>query len=66
MIISIPKKIYKKAVLRNQIRRRIRPILREFKPLLKPNKYLLIVKSGAEGIKGESLKKELAQAFKIS
>lgn len=59
VIISISKKISKKAVIRNRIRRRVRPIMREFIPHLKTATYLIVAKPGAEKIKGEELKKEL-------
>jgi len=59
LVISVSKKISKKAVIRNRIRRRIRPILKKFIPHLKPATYFIIAKPGAEEIKGEVLEKEL-------
>jgi ribonuclease P protein component len=59
LIISVSKKISKKAVIRNRIRRRIRPILKNFISHLKPATYFIIAKSGAEEIKGKALEKEL-------
>ena len=59
VVISVSKKISKKAVIRNRIRRRVRPIAREFVSKLKPATYFIIAKPGAEKIKGEELKNEL-------
>jgi len=59
LIISVSKKISKKAVVRNRIRRRVRPILQKFISHLKPATYFIIAKPGAEEIKGEALEKEL-------
>ena len=56
-VISVSKKVAKKAVTRNLIKRRIRPILRTL--ALKPAKYLLIAKPGVEKVKGTELRKEL-------
>lgn len=64
VIISISKKVSKKAVVRNRIRRRIRPILSTLK--LEPATYLLMVKEGSEEVKGASLKAELAALLKKS
>ncbi len=61
-VISVSKKVAKKAVTRNLIKRRIRPILRTFS--LKPATYLLIAKPGADKIKGEELKRELTSIIK--
>ncbi|HEY4528516.1 MAG TPA: ribonuclease P protein component [Candidatus Paceibacterota bacterium] len=57
VIISISKKNYKLAVTRNRVKRRIRAIMQ--KMTLKPAKYLIIVRSGAENIKGKELEMEL-------
>lgn len=57
VIISISKKVAKKAVTRNLIKRRVRPILNKMD--LKPAKYLFIARPGADKIKSEELKKEL-------
>lgn len=59
VVISVSKKISKKAVIRNRIRRRVRPILHELTSKLKPATYFIVAKSGAEEIKGEALEKEL-------
>jgi len=56
-IISVSKKISKKAVIRNRIKRRIRSILSELK--LKPATYLIMAKPGSEKIKGKELENEL-------
>lgn len=64
VIISVSKKVSKKAVIRNRIRRRVRPIVREFISDLKPATYFIIAKPGAEKIRGQSLKKELAELLK--
>ncbi|MDO8728882.1 MAG: ribonuclease P protein component [bacterium] len=59
LIISVSKKVSKKAVIRNRIRRRIRPILLKYFSHLKPATYFIIAKLGAQEIKGEALEKEL-------
>lgn len=64
LVISVSKKVSKKAVVRNRIRRRVRPILREFITSLKPAEYFIVAKLGAENIKGQRLKDELAELFK--
>lgn len=65
VIISVSKKISKKAVVRNRIRRRVRPVLQKFIPRLKPATYLIIAKSGADEVKGEALEKELKSLMMI-
>jgi len=62
-IISVSKKVSKKAVIRNLIKRRIRPILKKFD--LKPARYLLIANPGAEKIRGVELQSELEKVLKI-
>jgi ribonuclease P protein component len=64
MIISVSKKVAKKAVVRNLIKRRVRAVMRGFLPDLKPASYLLIALSGAQEVKGQALREELAQLFK--
>ncbi len=64
VLISISKKVSKKAVIRNRIRRRIRPILSTFK--LPVATYLLVVKTGSEEVKGSELTSELVALFKKS
>ena len=63
VIISVSKKVSKKAVIRNRIRRRIRPIVREFISNLKPATYFIVAKPGAEQLKSQNLKDELAELF---
>jgi ribonuclease P protein component len=62
--VSVSKKISKKAVVRNKIRRRAYSAVREFLPQLRVNLYWLIAKPGAEKIKGEHLKTELSDLLK--
>lgn len=59
LIISVSKKVSKKAVMRNKIRRRVRPILQKLTHHLKPAAYFIVAKPGAEEIRGEALEKEL-------
>jgi ribonuclease P protein component len=59
VVISVSKKISKKAVIRNRIRRRVRPITREFISSLSPATYFIVAKPGAEKIKGKELENEL-------
>lgn len=65
LIISVSKKISKKAVIRNRIRRRVRPVLQKLIYDLKPATYFIIAKPGAEEIKGEVLEKELKSLMMI-
>ena len=58
VIISVSKKVSKSAVIRNTIKRRIRPIIKKLK--LKPAKYLIVAKPGAEKIKRKELEKEIS------
>ena len=64
VVISVSKKVSKKAVVRNRVRRRVRPIIKEFIPSLKKGEYFIVAKPGAQEIKGEELKKEVAELFK--
>lgn len=64
VIISVSKKVSKKAVTRNLVRRRVRPLVKEFIPLLKKGEYFVVAKPGAEKIKGNALKVEVAELFK--
>jgi len=61
-IISVSKKVSKKAVVRNTVKRRVRPILRKINP--KPALYLLIAKPGSENIKGKELEEELIRLIR--
>ncbi len=62
--ISVSKKISKSAVVRNKIRRRVYSATRDLFPHLSKNLFLLVAKSGAEKLKGQSLKDELALLLK--
>ena len=62
--ISVSKKISKSAVVRNKIRRRVYSATRDLFPQLSNNLFLLVAKSGAEKLKGQSLKDELAELLK--
>lgn len=62
--VSVSKKVSKKAVVRNKIRRRAYSIVREFIPQLSNKFFLLIAKPGAERVRGETLKNELGELFK--
>lgn len=57
VIISVSKKVSKSAVVRNTIKRRLRPIIKNLS--LKPGKYLFIAKPGVENFKGKTLHDEL-------
>lgn len=63
-IISVSKKVSTKAVVRNRIRRRIRPVLQELTHSLSPAEYTIVALPGAESVKGDELKVELAHLFK--
>lgn len=58
--VSVSKKVSKKAVIRNRVRRRAYSALPEASPGL----HLLIAKPGSEHVKGEALRDELALLFK--
>ena len=63
--ISISKKVSKKAVTRNLIRRRIQGAIRELLPRISPGwKIVIIVKSQAVECKYEHFLRELEQLFK--
>ena len=66
IIISISKKVSKNATVRNGIRRRMRPIIRELSATFKKATYLFVVKPGAEALRGEVLRDQLAQLLKKS
>lgn len=63
LIISVSKKVAKKAVTRNLVKRRIRAVFRDIKP--KAGTYLVIARAGAEVVKGEVLKEELKKLIKV-
>jgi ribonuclease P protein component len=62
--VSVSKKISKKATIRNTIRRRVYSSLQQLFPTLKNNLFLIIAKVGADKMKGEALKSELAELIK--
>ena len=64
LIISVSKKVAKHAVVRNKVKRRVRAVFKNLAENLKPGTYLIIAKPGAEEIKGEVLRDELATLFK--
>gem|GEM_PF-1993236 len=59
LVISVSKKISKKAVIRNTIKRRIRAIMRDLIKNLNPGVYLVVAKADAEHVKGKELENEL-------
>ncbi|KKU50271.1 MAG: ribonuclease P protein component [Candidatus Zambryskibacteria bacterium RIFCSPHIGHO2_12_FULL_48_10] len=59
VVISVSKKISKKAVTRNTIKRRVRAVLRDLEKKQELTSFLIIARPGAENIKGDELKKEL-------
>lgn len=59
VVISVSKKVSKKAVTRNLIRRRVRPVVKEWLSSLKPGEYFIVAKPGAEKIKGKELESVL-------
>lgn len=65
-VISVSKKVAKKAVIRNLIKRRIRAVLKKLKVAVSPAKYLIVVKTGSQELKGEVLRAELATLLKKS
>jgi ribonuclease P protein component len=66
LVISVSKKISKKAVTRNTIKRRVRAIImRGLIKDLKPGTYMIVAKSGAETIKGQELESELKKLMKL-
>jgi ribonuclease P protein component len=61
--VSVSKKISKKAVVRNTIRRRVYAVVFLELSRLKSNLILVVAKPGADKIKGETLKKEINNLF---
>jgi ribonuclease P protein component len=59
--VSVSKKVSKKAVVRNKIRRRAYVAASFFIKELKPALILLVAKPGSENIKGEDLKAEIKE-----
>lgn len=64
LTVSVSKKVSQKAVIRNKIRRRVYSATGELIPRLSRRLFLLIAKPGAEKIKGQNLKDELAELLK--
>lgn len=59
LVISVSKKVAKKAVTRNKIKRRVRAVFRNIISRLKTGTYLIVAKIGSENIKGKELENEL-------
>jgi len=57
--VTVSKKVSKKAVIRNRIRRRVYSVFKKLILVLKPNLYLVVAKIGSEKIKGKDLENEL-------
>jgi len=57
--VSVSKKIYKKAVVRNKVRRRVYSAMRDLISSLRVGLYLVVAKHGSEKTKGKELKNEL-------
>ena len=64
VLISVSKKVSKSAVVRNRIKRRVRPIIKKFIPSLKPANYFLVAKPGAEKIKGKELESQIEKIIR--
>ena len=62
--VAVSKKISKKAVIRNTIRRRVKAVVLPLLLTLPKETYLFSAKSGAESVKGQALKDELALLLK--
>lgn len=59
----VSKKVSKKAVERNRIKRALREYVRLNLDQTKPGKYLIMVKSGAASLSGSELRAELKKAL---
>ncbi|OHA90950.1 MAG: ribonuclease P protein component [Candidatus Zambryskibacteria bacterium RIFCSPHIGHO2_01_FULL_44_22b] len=59
LVISVSKKISKKAVVRNTVKRRVRAVMRSLVKNLKPGIYMIVAKPGADKIKGKELEDEI-------
>ena len=57
--VSVSKKVSKKAVVRNRIRKRTYSALKDLIVNVSPGLYLFIVKPKAKDLKGEVLEREL-------
>jgi len=64
LIISVSKKVAKKAVVRNKIKRRVRAAFRGVSSNLKTGTYMFIARTGSEKIKGKELKEELSRLIR--
>jgi len=64
--VSVSKKVSKKAVVRNRVRRRTYSELRSLLSVSKPGLYLFIAKTSAKDAKGEKLKNELKKLLVVS
>ena len=62
--VSVSKKVSKKAVIRNRIRRRVYSVVRGILPYLSSRLFLLIAKPGVEKVTGQVLQNELAALLK--
>ncbi len=62
LVISVSKKVAKKAVTRNLVKRRVRAVVRNMS--LKPAKYLFIARAGSENVKGKDLEEELLRIIR--
>ena len=63
IIISVSKKVSKKAVIRNTVKRRVRAVIKNLK--LEPASYIFIAKPGAENLKGKTLENELTRIIRL-
>lgn len=63
LAVSVSKKVSKKAVVRNRVRRRAYSASAPLLSLIKPNLYLISAKPGSEKSQGENLKKEIESLF---
>jgi len=57
--VSVSKKISKKSVIRNRVRRRAYAAIQTIIGEMNPGLYLFVAKPGVEKIKGEELNKEI-------
>ncbi len=64
LIISVSKKVAKKAVTRNLVKRRVRAVFRSINPRI--GTYLIIARAGADAVKGEELEHELSKLLATS
>jgi ribonuclease P protein component len=62
--VSVSKKISKKAVTRNGIRRRTYSVIYKYLKRIKPGMLLFVAKAGSEKIKGVTLEKEIDTLLK--